>query len=77
MNTFRRDNRTAFTFRHGGSMEVGEHDGSVNIATISGGTMQGVTVLTLDADELEQLAARLLAIAARLEYEAEVNGGAA
>lgn len=68
MNTFRRDNRTAFTFRHGGSMEVAQRDGDI-IVLMSG--VYGDPLLTLDADELSRLAAELVAFAARLEYEDE------
>ena len=77
MNIHCTGNRTQFALGSGGAIEVHtDSDGdAAPVALIVCGSprtpCQGISIVTMDVDELGHLGARLLAIAARLGHEHE------
>ena len=76
MNIRHTPNNTQFALGSGGAIEVHtEIDDASNVSMIVCGSprspIQGISIVTMDVDELGHLGARLLAIAARLGHEHE------
>ena len=70
-------NNTQFALDSGGAIEVHTNRDDAPVALIVCGSprtpCQGISIVTMDVDELGHLGARLLAIAARLGHEHECN----
>ena len=68
-------NNTQFALDSGGAIEVHTNRDDAPVALIVCGSprtpCQGISIVTMDVDELGHLGARLLAIAARLGHEHE------
>ena len=77
MNIRHSANNTQFALDSGGAIEVHTNRDDAPVALIVCGSprtpCQGISIVTMDVDELGHLGARLLAIAARLGHEHECN----
>ena len=75
MNIRHSANNTQFALGNGGAIEVHTGRDDAPVAMIVCGSprtpCQGISIVTMDVDELGHLGARLLAIAARLGHEHE------